>query len=64
MILTKKSNIYIAGHKGLVGSSILRTLVALGYKNIIIKTRKQLDLTNQKNVLNLKLILINQSPMV
>ena len=46
------SKIYIAGHNGLVGSSILRQLKLQGYKNLIFKTRKQLDLKNPKKVLN------------
>ena len=39
------SKIYVAGHKGLVGSSILRKLKANGYKNIIYANSKKLDLT-------------------
>ena len=44
------SKIYIAGHKGLVGSAILRKLKQKGYKNIIFSDRKNLDLTNQSSV--------------
>lgn len=44
------SKIFLAGHKGLVGSAILKKFKASGYKNIIIKTHKQLDLKNQKKV--------------
>lgn len=47
-----ESKIYIAGHNGLVGSSILRKLRSQGYKNLIFKTRKQLDLKNPNKVLN------------
>ena len=50
-MINLKSKIYLAGHKGLVGSSILRKLRSSGYKNIIFKSRKQLDLKNQKKVL-------------
>ena len=50
--MNKKSKIYIAGHKGLVGSSILRNLEGQGYKNIIFRSRSELELTNQKAVLN------------
>ncbi len=39
--------IYVAGHRGLVGSAIVRSLNAKGYNNIIGKTHKELDLTNQ-----------------
>ena len=42
------SKIYLAGHQGLVGSNILKKLQQLGYKNIITKTFKDLDLRNQK----------------
>jgi GDP-L-fucose synthase len=45
-----KSRIYVAGHNGLVGSSIVRRLKLKGYKNILTADRKNLDLTNQKKV--------------
>ena len=45
----KKIKIFIAGHKGMVGSAIRKSLVKNGYKNIIIKDRKSLDLTNQSS---------------
>ncbi len=45
--MEKKSKIYIAGHKGMVGSAIHRNLVANGYTNIIYKTSGELDLKNQ-----------------
>ena len=51
-MISKKSKIFLSGHKGLVGSAILKKLKEQGYKNIIIRTRKQLDLRNQKKVLN------------
>ena len=47
-MLSKKSKIYIAGHKGLVGSSVLRVLKKKGYKNIFFKTSQELDLRDQK----------------
>jgi GDP-L-fucose synthase len=50
-MLKKNSKIYLAGHTGLVGSAILRRLKNLGYKNIITRTRRQLDLKNKKKVL-------------
>ncbi len=40
----------MAGHKGLVGSAIIRKLRSEGFKNILVKTRKQLDLKDQKKV--------------
>ena len=49
-MLNLKSKIYVAGHKGLVGSAILRKLKKRGYKNIIFSNRQQLDLTNQSKV--------------
>ena len=51
-MINKKSKIYIAGHKGLVGSAILRKLKLNNYSKLIYKTRKQLDLTNQLKVFN------------
>lgn len=47
--MKKDSKIYIAGHRGLVGSSIYRCLEKAGYTNIIKKTSKELDLRNQKD---------------
>lgn len=49
-MLKKNSKIYIAGHNGLVGKSIHRLLIEKGYKNIVYKRRKVLDLTNEKQV--------------
>ena len=46
------SKIYIAGHNGLVGSAILRKLKKKGYRNIVYRTKKQLDLKDQKKVFN------------
>lgn len=45
------SKIYVAGHNGLAGSAIYRKLSSLGYKNIIIRTHKELDLENQQDVI-------------
>lgn len=50
--LNKKSTIYLAGHRGLVGSAILKKLKNLGYKNISVQSSHKLDLRNQKKVLN------------
>lgn len=44
------SKIYVAGHRGMVGSAIKRELEKQGYKNIITRTHAELDLTNQKAV--------------
>jgi GDP-L-fucose synthase len=48
--MRKKSKIFIAGHKGLVGSAILRRFNIEGYKNLILRESSQLDLTNQISV--------------
>ena len=48
--MNKDSKIYIAGHRGLVGSAILENLKSKGYSNIITRTHKELDLTNQVDV--------------
>ncbi|OOV46635.1 GDP-fucose synthetase [Leptospira kirschneri serovar Pomona] len=48
--MEKKSKIYIAGHKGLVGSAIERVLKKEGYENILGKTHAELDLTEQSRV--------------
>lgn len=45
--MNKQDKIYVAGHTGLVGSAILRKLIADGYTNIITKRSSELDLTNQ-----------------
>ena len=44
--------IYIAGHNGLVGSSIVRQLKARGFNNLLMRTHKELDLSNQMQVLS------------
>jgi GDP-L-fucose synthase len=48
--MNKDSKIYIAGHKGLVGSAILRRLKALGFSNFILRTSQELDLRKQQLV--------------
>ena len=49
-MLEKSSKIYIAGHRGLVGSAIWNNLKARGYNNLIGRTHHELDLTNQQSV--------------
>lgn len=51
-MISKNSKIYLAGHAGLVGSSILRLLKKKGFKKILFKTSKQLDLRNQSKTFN------------
>jgi GDP-L-fucose synthase len=46
----KKATIYVAGHRGMVGSAIVRKLQQSGYTNIITRTSKELDLIDQKAV--------------
>ncbi len=48
--MEKNGKIYVAGHKGLVGSSLMRRLEKAGFKNIIVKTLQQLDLIRQRDV--------------
>lgn len=48
--MNKDSKIYITGHRGLTGSAIMQNLKNKGYKNIIFKTHKELDLVNQQAV--------------
>lgn len=48
--MNKDSKIYVAGHRGMVGSAIVRNLKAKGFSNIITRTSSELDLRNQQNV--------------
>jgi GDP-L-fucose synthase len=52
MNLNKKSKIFLAGHNGMVGSSILRIFKKKGYKNIFFKDRKSLNLLDQRKTYN------------
>jgi GDP-L-fucose synthase len=47
MKMNKQDKIYIAGHRGMVGSAILRNLEAAGYTNFVLRTSSELDLRNQ-----------------
>ena len=49
-MMEKTDKIYVAGHRGLVGSAIVRNLESKGYTNIIGRTHRELDLTNQQQV--------------
>jgi GDP-L-fucose synthase len=51
-VIPKKTKIYIAGHRGMVGSAVWRVLEYKGYSNLIGKTSKELDLRNQQAVLD------------
>ncbi|MEX0322325.1 MAG: GDP-L-fucose synthase family protein [Puniceicoccaceae bacterium] len=48
--MNKDSKIFVTGHRGMVGSAMVRCLEANGYKNIIIRSRNELDLINQQAV--------------
>ncbi|WP_215360849.1 GDP-L-fucose synthase [Polynucleobacter ibericus] len=50
MSINLNQKIYVAGHRGMVGSAIVRTLKEKGYENIITRTHAELDLTNQAAV--------------
>lgn len=50
--MQKESKIYIAGHTGMVGSAIVRKLIKEGYTNLVFRTSKELDLTNQQAVIS------------
>ena len=49
-MIKKDSKIFVSGHKGLVGSAIVRKLKLYGYKNIITVSKQNLDLRDQKRV--------------
>tara|TARA_B100001057_G_scaffold139495_1_gene139156 strand:+ start:372 stop:1307 length:936 start_codon:yes stop_codon:yes gene_type:complete len=49
-MINKKSRIFIAGHKGMLGSSVLRILKKKGYKKLILADKKKLDLRNQDSI--------------
>jgi len=48
--MNKESKIYVAGHRGLVGSAVVRKLTLAGYSNIVVRTHTELDLTCQSAV--------------
>ena len=50
--MNKTSKIYVAGHRGLVGSAIVNNLISKGYKNLICRTHNELDLKDQEKVKN------------
>ena len=50
MTLDLNQKIYVAGHRGMVGSAIVRNLQAKGFKNLVVRTHTELDLTNQAAV--------------
>ena len=48
--MNKSAKIYVAGHNGLVGSALVRVLTKEGYTNLVLRSRKELDLTRQEDV--------------
>ncbi len=50
MELKKDSRIFVAGHRGLVGSAVVRALVRSGYENLLLRTHQELELTDQAAV--------------
>ncbi|MBV5304521.1 MAG: GDP-L-fucose synthase [Chlorobium sp.] len=48
--MNKESKLYIAGHRGMVGSALYRQLLAKGYRNLLVRSRQELDLTDQRAV--------------
>ena len=49
-MMEKEAKIYVAGHKGMVGSAIIRALEKEGYHNIVVRTHQELDLCRQDKV--------------
>jgi GDP-L-fucose synthase len=52
MQLSKSSRVYVAGHRGLVGSAVVRAFQKQGYDNLLLRTHSELDLTEQAQVRN------------
>ena len=48
--MNQNARIFVAGHRGMVGSALVRALAAGGYRNLILRTRRQLDLADQRAV--------------
>lgn len=54
--MDKNAKVYVAGHRGMVGSAIIRRLQAGGYTNIVTRTHEELDLVDQRSVTNFLLV--------
>ena len=48
--MNKQDKIYVAGHRGMVGSAIVRALESKGFRNLVMRTSSELDLRNQAEV--------------
>ena len=59
-MMEKNAKIYVAGHKGMVGSAIVRELEKQGYTNIITRSHKELDLCRQDAVEKFFILLVPQ----
>ncbi len=59
--INKTDKIFIAGHLGMVGSAIVRGLEKRGYNNLLIRTRKELDLLDQDGVFSFFIPLVRIS---
>lgn len=51
-LMDKKAKLFVAGHRGLVGSAIVRKLIESGFENLVLRTHQELDLTRQVDVDN------------
>lgn len=51
-LMDKKAKLFVAGHRGLVGSAIVRKLIESGFENLVLRTHQELDLTRQADVDN------------
>lgn len=51
-LMDKKAKLFVAGHRGLVGSAIVRKLIESGFENLVLRTHQELDLTRQAHVDN------------
>lgn len=51
-LMDKKAKLFVAGHRGLVGSAIVRKLIEFGFENLVLRTHQELDLTRQADVDN------------
>lgn len=49
-LMDKKAKLFVAGHRGLVGSAIVRKLIESGFENLVLRTHQELDLTRQADV--------------